>query len=94
MTNPPQENLQLNLDEVVWRDVGDELVILELSTSTYLTLNGSAKHIWESLAGGVTIDEVVEMLVGRYGITAKQARADAEAFISDLDDRQLLHHRA
>ena len=90
MTYSAEEKLQLRADDVVWRDVGDELVILELSTSTYLTLNGTAKHIWESLIDGTNIDALVEMLVERYRITAEQAKADAESFLSALAERDLL----
>jgi hypothetical protein len=90
MTYPPEEKLQIDVDAVVWRDVGDEVVVLELSTSTYLTLNGTAKQIWESLASGATLDALVDGLVDRYGITSEQARVDAESFVSALADRGLL----
>jgi hypothetical protein len=87
---PSEEKLQLKVDDVVWRDVGDDLVVLELSTSTYLTLNGTARHIWESLAVGTTLDVLIEMLVDRYKITELQAQADAESFLAALSERELL----
>ena len=90
MSDLPEEKLQIDVDAVVWRDVGDEVVVLELSTSTYLTFNGTAKQIWDSLAGGATLDALVDSLVDRYGITPEQARADAESFVSALADRGLL----
>jgi hypothetical protein len=90
MTYLPQEKLHLRVEDVVWREVGDELVILELSTSTYLTLNGTAKHLWEGLADGVTIDALVQMLTQRYPITTEQARSDTESFLSALAERELL----
>jgi hypothetical protein len=90
MTYSSEEKLQLKVDDVVWRDVGDELVVLELSTSAYLTLNGSAKHLWEGLASGATSDALVQMLVDRYQITTQQARSDTEAFLSALAERELL----
>jgi Coenzyme PQQ synthesis protein D (PqqD) len=90
LTSLPQEMLQLKVDDVVWRDVGDELVVLELSTSTYLTLNGTAKHLWESLAAGATVAELVEMLAERYEITPERAQADAESFVTELTNRDLL----
>lgn len=90
MTTTPEVKLQLSMEDVVWREVGDELVILELSTSTYLTLNGTAKHLWEQLADGTTSELLVESLVERYGITTAQAAADAEAFVGALSDRGLL----
>ncbi|HZM56677.1 MAG TPA: PqqD family protein [Acidimicrobiales bacterium] len=88
------EKLQLKVDDVVWREVGDELVVLELSTSTYLTLNGTAKYLWESLADGATLDRLIEMLVERYQISNHQARSDTESFLSALADRELIVHDA
>jgi Coenzyme PQQ synthesis protein D (PqqD) len=90
MTNTPGEKLQIKAEDVVWREVGEELVVLELSTSTYLTLNGTAKHLWESLADGATLDGLIESLADHYRITEDQARADVEAFVAALTDRGLL----
>jgi len=89
-TGRPAGPSRLRLDEVVWREVGDDLVVLELSTSTYLTLNGSAKQLWIGLVDGATVPELAERLTARYGITEEQALADTEAFLSALGDRKLL----
>jgi hypothetical protein len=90
MTFSSDEKIQLKVDDVVWREVGDELVVLELSTSTYLTLNGTAKHLWVSLSGGSTVDELTAMLADRYEIPKEQARSDTESFLAALAGRELL----
>jgi hypothetical protein len=90
MTSSLYKKAALKADEVVWREVGDELVVLELATSTYLTLNGTAKYLWLALADGATIDELVESLVGRYQITVEQARVDATSFLEALTARDLI----
>jgi len=82
--------VQIRVDDVVWREVGDELVVLELSTATYLNLNGTARHLWQLLVDGSTVQGLVDDLVLKYGISAIQAMADVEAFISGLSDRNLL----
>lgn len=92
MTDNTGRKLQLKVDDVVWREVEDELVILELSTSTYVTLNGSAKFLWETLTNGCTLDELVMSLIGRYSISTDQALSDIESFISALDERDLIDH--
>jgi hypothetical protein len=60
------------------------------STSTYLTLNGTAKHIWEGLAEGASTLSLVEGLAARYGIPSDRARADVDSFVAELSDRGLL----
>ncbi|MGD0391388.1 MAG: PqqD family protein [Acidimicrobiales bacterium] len=94
MSMSPDENLQLKVDDLVWREVGDELVVLELSTSTYLTLNGTARCLWESLADATTVGGLIQTLVDRYQISADQAKSDTEAFLSVLTDRELIVHGA
>jgi coenzyme PQQ synthesis protein D (PqqD) len=92
MSLDAHEKLHLKMDDVVWRDVGDELVVLELSTSTYLTLNGTAKDLWECVAGTTTVTALVEMLVERYEVTPELAGADVAAFLASLEERSLLDH--
>lgn len=86
----PEGRLRLKVDDVVWREVGDELVVLELSTSTYLTLNGTAKRLWEALATGASVSELVEILCRRYRIPVEQASSDVESFMAVLADRDLI----
>ena len=90
MTFSQHETLHLKSDDVVWREVEDELVVLELSTTTYLTLNGSAKQLWLSLADGATVLDLASMLVDHYRIPMEQATVDAEAFVEEMTSRGLL----
>jgi hypothetical protein len=85
-----QPSLRLRVDDVAWRDVGDELIILELATSTYLTLNGSAKQLWLRLVPGASVETLAEMLVSTYGISFEQAESDTEAFLAALVERKLV----
>jgi hypothetical protein len=87
MTQGP---MRLRVDQVAWRDVGDELIVLELATSTYLTLNGSAKQLWLGLVSGATAEELVGSLVAAYGISVDQAGADTESFLAALLERKLI----
>ena len=82
--------LRLRVDEVAWRDVGDELIVLELATSTYLTLNGSAKQLWIGLSEGEDDPALIDRLTAAYGITEEQAAVDTEAFVAALAERKIL----
>lgn len=86
----PEDRPQLRADDVVWREVGDELVVLELSTSTYLTLNGTARHLWEGLAIGASVSELVDVLCSRYSISTEQANSDVKSFMTALAERELI----
>jgi hypothetical protein len=90
VTNQSEFLFRLNSDEVMWRVLGDELVVLEISTSTYLTLNGTAKVLWELLVDANSVSELVVHLVNRYQVTAGQATSDVTGFINTLLERGLL----
>ena len=65
-----------------------------MTTTTYLTLNGSAKQLWLGLLDGATVEELVGTLSGQFGISPEQARADTESFVSALTERALLRPAA
>jgi hypothetical protein len=90
MTFSRGDTLRLKSDDVVWREVEDELVVLELATTTYLTLNGSARQLWLGLADGASVDVLAKLLVDQYGIPLEQATADAESFVAEMTDRGLV----
>lgn len=84
------ERIALDLDAVVWREVDDEVIILELATAVYLTLNGSARLLWLRLDQGATEDELAEVLAETYDIAIEQAAVDTRAFLDALRERSLL----
>jgi hypothetical protein len=86
MTDP----VRINSQEVIWREVGDEIVILHMTTATYLTINGSGRLLWNRLADGADEPTLIGLLVSEYGIDEAQAKEDVHAFLTALADSSLL----
>ena len=86
----PQRRLKLDGDRAVWREVGEEVVVLDVETTTYLSLNGSGGALWKRLDAGATPNELVAELVSAYGVAEARASKDVEAFLHVLRDRSLL----
>jgi hypothetical protein len=82
--------LRLNDRDVSWVPVDEQVVVLDLRTSSYLSLNDSAARLWTVLAGGGRFAELVTALREAYGIDEERAVADAAAFLAALRDRGLL----
>jgi hypothetical protein len=76
--------------DLEWRQIDDEVVMLDTRQGTYLALNGSAGLLWTALAAGASRDELAAILVERYGIEMRQATEDADEFITALAERGLL----
>jgi coenzyme PQQ synthesis protein D (PqqD) len=82
--------LTLRTDDLHWREVDDEIVALELRRATYLAANSSGRLLWQLLARGATTAELARALVDVYGIDAATAALDADRFVEQLREADLL----
>jgi hypothetical protein len=82
--------VRIRRGEVNWQELDDEVVVLDLASSEYLRLNGSAALLWRRLVDGAEIDDLAELLVGTYGIDPSIASSDAASFTRQLEERGLL----
>jgi hypothetical protein len=90
MVTAPNQVLRVDADRAVWREIADEVVILDVPTTTYLNLNKSARLLWKRLDGGATPTELAAELVASYGIPRDEAANDVQDFLSALQARSLL----
>lgn len=86
--------LTLRDEAVSWAPTdNDAIVVLDLRTSRYLSLNSSGSVLWQALDSGATSDELAQVLVDRFGISEKQAAADVTGFLATLRSRDLVAER-
>ena len=84
------QKLTLKDEAIAWRQVGDEIVILQLESATYLSLNGSGRVLWMRLSEGATTADLADSLTSTYGITEERALGDARAFVASLKEQNLV----
>jgi Coenzyme PQQ synthesis protein D (PqqD) len=82
--------LRLRASDLEWREVEDEVIAVDVQTSTYLSANGSGMLLWRELAQGTTREALVGRLVESYGIGAERAGVDVDRFLEDLRSHGLL----
>jgi hypothetical protein len=82
--------LKLRAEGLKWRQMEEEVVALDVDSSTYVSANASGTVLWEALAEGTTRDALVDRLVEKFGIDRDQAGADVDEFVADLRARGLL----
>lgn len=85
--------LRLRPTAVEWRQTGDEVVALEIATSTYIAINGAGTVLWPALAEGTTRQHLIEQLVNRFSISPERAAVDVDAFVGTLRQRDLLEEQ-
>ncbi|WP_216843525.1 PqqD family peptide modification chaperone [Phytoactinopolyspora alkaliphila] len=75
---------------MTWREIDGEMVILDLSSSTYLRTNQTGSTLLRLLAEETSVDELADGLMAAYGIPAEQASTDVDAFLEMLREKNLL----
>jgi hypothetical protein len=82
--------VRLHTDELTWRQVGDEVLILDAASSQYLSVNQTGSALWPLLLQGCRRADLSQSLVTRFGVDEGTAAADAEKFLSSLRELGLL----
>ena len=68
----------------------DEIVLLNLETQRYYTLNATGSHIWRSLLAGLSVDEAGRQLEATFEVTPQEAQQVTLALVQELADEALL----
>jgi hypothetical protein len=77
-------------DDLVYRTVDETVIMLDLRTQHYLSLNRSGAELWPLIARGARRDELVDELRDRYGLSDDDAVRDVEGLIDQLATAGLL----
>lgn len=82
---------RLRLQDLEWREIEGEIVILDLKSSSYMAVNNTGRVIWKALTSGATRDQLVAELIGRFSVHEEAAKRDVDEFLESLEDADLLH---
>ena len=82
--------MKLRVNDLTWREIDGDLVVLDLRSSTYLTANASATVLMKELTEERTDVELIQALVDAFGISPTQAEQEVRTFIGELDRNGLL----
>jgi hypothetical protein len=88
----PDAELPLKLAEesLTWREVDDEIVVLDRRSWMYMGVNGSGVLLWKEIVEGASRARLTACLCETYEIDAELAQRDVEAFIEMLSSNSLL----
>ena len=86
--------MKLRLDDITWREIDGDLVILDLRSSTYLTANASGTVLMRQLTEDRTLQQLIQALIHAFGIAELRAQQDVQTFLDELGERGLLEHTA
>lgn len=82
--------IRLRREGIAWSDLGSEVVILDLRSSTYFSARDSGAFLVNALVDGASATTLVERLLGRYEADTDTVRADVDEFLGELARRDLI----
>ena len=72
------------------RELDGEVLVLDLRTSLYFGMTGTAARIWQLLEAGQGQEEIVRTLANEYDAESQAIAADVDSFVADLVERGLV----
>jgi hypothetical protein len=68
--------------DLAWRDVAEEVVVLEIDQGEYFSINSTGSALWHQLSdGAVPAQSLVAHLRATYDIDTEQAESDVTSFL-------------
>lgn len=84
------DTLGLAEGSLMWREVEDEVIVLDKRTWTYMGINGSGALLWKKIAEGANPAVLVECLRETYAIDEQTAARDVDAFLAMMKTHDFL----
>jgi hypothetical protein len=79
--------------DLSWREVDEEVILLDLRSATYLRLNPTGAFLWAQLGEGATTQQLSDLLADHFGVGAEQANHDATAFLESCASKGLVERQ-
>ena len=76
--------------DVLARELAGEILVLDLRTSLYFGMTGTAARIWQLAEAGESRDGMIAALASEFDASPQTVAGDVDAFLSDLVARGLL----
>jgi hypothetical protein len=77
-------------DGVTWRDLGGDVVILNVDTGVYFGLDGSGAQIWRELAKHGSVEKTIESLQQQFDAESDELRRDVDDLVNQFVQKRLV----
>ena len=76
--------------QYLWKEIGDQVVILHFESGRYFSLNTSGSVIWKAALENLPQEQMVQRLCDEFDVDRDTARQDIEETVSSFIDRNFL----
>ena len=72
-------------------NVDDDIVILNITTNSYVALDDIGRRIWELIETPRRVEELCAQLTSEFNGISQQIQADVLSFLNELENEKLVH---
>lgn len=86
-------NLDTRLEassSVVTREIGGEMVLMDLESGSYFGLNSVGGQVWQALEEGNTIKQLCDQIEEEFDVPREQLEQDILSLVEELLERKLV----
>ncbi len=76
--------------QYVWKEIGDQVVILHFESGRYFSLNASGSIIWKAVLENLPHDKIIARLRAEFDVDTETAEKDTLQMIHSFVDRKFL----
>ena len=85
-----QSRLVANEGEIAAKIMDGEAILINVSTGMYHSMDGVGGFIWELIAAGHSLEQIVEAIVSHYDVDAEKAGQDVQHLATELVKENLV----
>jgi len=85
-----QKKYKPNTADIIYENFEDEVVLINLKTGIYYSLNFSGKQIWECVEKNATLDEIGDLFLNHYRIKTEKQKTEIKNFVMQLEAENLV----
>ncbi len=84
------EKVPVKNNDIIWRNVGGETVLLNSQNGKYFGLNAVGCSFWEKIDGSLSLGQIVELLQKEYEVERAVLEQDILQLVAGLQDNGLV----
>ena len=92
LTNDNFSELKIQIKkDVIFKELDDEMIIMDMNSGRYFGLNETGAKIWSLLNDHHNIGTIINLLHDEYEISKEKCKKEVIAFIQDILDKGLIN---
>jgi hypothetical protein len=76
--------------DVLWHRFDNEIVVLQLATDRFLSLNETGARFWELLSSGADLDSIHRQLITEFDVTPADLKAEIAEIVKTMAAEKII----